>query len=198
MAYSDELKEYARSLYIALDEEGKPAETLRTIAKKIGQKKKKSDSNTSQDTINQWIREGGWEVDLEEQQRKFKQKAFEAEKKRKAKIKADQQANLGSAFSTFDHDRTQNEELYSDFHSITKARLQYNKMYIDGKISKAYLEKEPDLTMEMVKQRMLTDRQFASIMKSVSGKKSKEDELLADAAKFQDNQINVNIKIDKD
>jgi hypothetical protein len=58
MAHSDDVKEYAKELYVSVDENGNKKHTLRQIAELIQQKTNKKINYT---TIGQWADDGDWD-----------------------------------------------------------------------------------------------------------------------------------------
>lgn len=63
MAYPDKIKNYAKDLYLELDDAGNRKYSFAKIAAKICEKFRQ---NLSGETVSQWAKEGSWEITLQD------------------------------------------------------------------------------------------------------------------------------------
>ena len=194
MAYSKDLKDYARSLYLTIDDKGQPIETQRSIAEKVAKKyahelpKKyqKCPGEWGHKSITEWIKEGAWESDLIDVQNELKKRIADAEKKKRDKLEADQKESLGAAYTTYQDGYEANEMLYGKAHAILMKQLEASEKLMNGDVVGE--------TLEQIVKKALTPQQIVALFKTLSDKKSEHEKMVAEGAKFADNELNVHIE----
>ena len=203
MAKPDALKEYAKTLYLTLDEHGEKAHSLMDIAKKCSKKCSGGKQNVADVTIMRWAKKGNWDDELEAKQAEVKktlknayierrkkeledQLAAEAEEERKQT--EDAEGLLDKAAASYVSGKRMVDRRYKDVSDIAMQKLQYNKMLLNR-------QKPDDLTWEEVHEMALTNNQLINLLNRCAMLRLEYDRILAEAQAFQDDEININITV---
>jgi len=176
MAYDQRIKDYAKALYLMIQEDGSQLESERSIAAKVIKKFIKKKSKLSQATINGWIKKGGWEADLETVRSEMKKKIVNDQREKEEQAKRDREQLLGLGSSTFEISKEKNDLLYGEVHEIIKARLKFTSMWLNKESEEGFTEKE-------MQDRRLSARDLIQIFKITSETKSKHDLIIAEGGR---------------
>ena len=170
MAYAQALRDYAKMLYLTLDDQGNQIESLYSIAKKVSEKLKEgtSDGNAlvkpiPRKTVTQWVHEGFWKEDLERKREGLPEIAKNS---------------------------VRNKEAFDALHEVIERKILYTRIYHGIESNEEYCFSDHE-----IETRRLTPQQELIVYKILSDRQTHFESLEAEKTRFKNNTLDVNIRV---
>jgi hypothetical protein len=173
MIYPQSIRDYAKKLYLSLDENGETLYRHKDIARLVQKRlvqvspdAKVGTGKVTKQLVSKWAGRYGWQVELIAAKNAFKQGASKQIAKREA---------TDPTVSSFEESKEQNDALFGDLHTILRDALQFTKIWL----SKSIPEKYQHYTWDEICDRALTYKELVALAAISIRTREKHDEIIA-------------------
>jgi hypothetical protein len=196
MAYDQDTIEYAKSLYLEMNEICEHVYSERNIATLVSER---LDRNVASKVVHDWIIRHKWKIDFEERKKTYKQHIAEREleqykkaQEREEKARTEAREILKGSATNFEIIRDSLLEHDDAISKILKAAYKYNMIFLSRKLPEG-----SDLTWTEVKERMLPATQLVQLCKLFKDKLFDYSRILIEDSGPEDNVIEVVIRTEE-
>lgn len=205
MSYSNKIRDYAKQLYLEVNEQGGQRYSYRDIHRLVIEKTSKKSSGKkgarkskvpSGNLIRDWAQEGHWDIDLQDNLNEFKRLAQAERERREAQARKEREEMLGTAAMSFENLLEDIRTDYEYARQIFTLKSQFTMMYLNRRYEARGRNGELlKFTKREVQERMLTPYQETQILNHLSRMKIELEKEVLEQNRFVDRTITVNMNI---